>query len=204
MTDLGNIKGVAFGEFLGWYATRYGRPSVEAAVRAVESRHPTGLSVAGGAFGVLSSQWYPAAVVHELVDRLTGERPTTELDEMARDAAGFIMGRTLRGVYRTMFTLFATPERYVRYVDKLWNTHYDSGKVVFHVPGPGVHHVTYVDWASHHRFICRMNMASALPIYDAMGCTNVRYERRRCVSDGAADCENVVRWDAAGAGKSAK
>lgn len=198
MSELGNIKGVAFGEFLGWYAKRYGRLPVEDAVRVVESRHRAGLSVSGATFGVLSSQWYPASVVHELVDRLTGERSPKELDEMARDAAGFIMGRTLRGVYRTMFSLFATPARYVRYVDKLWDTHYDTGKVVFRIPAAGIHHATYVDWASHHPFICRMNMASSLTIYDAMGCENVRYERKRCVSDGAADCENVVRWDAAG------
>jgi hypothetical protein len=195
VTELGRIKGVAFGEFLGWYAKRYGRPAVEGAIYRAAARDADGLVPSGANFGVLASRWYPAELVHELLDRLTRGWPDDELDDIARDAAVHIMGRTLRGVYRTMFSLLATPERYVRYSDKLWGTHYDTGTLVFRVLGPGTHQVTYSNWTSHHPFICRMNMASSLPIFEAMGCKNVRYERQACVSEGAPDCRNLVQWE---------
>jgi len=37
-------------------------------------------------------------------------------------------------------------------------------------------------------------MAAAYPIYEAMGCKNVKSTRIGCVSDGAAKCESVVIW----------
>jgi hypothetical protein len=185
---------VSIGEFLGWYAKRNGRAAVEDAI--YQAKHPDRetLVPSNGSFGILASRWYPAELVHELLDRLTAGRRELELDEMARDAATFIMGRTLHGVYRTMFSLLATPERYVRYSDKLWNTHYDTGTLLFRVPEPGTHYVTYQGWRSHHPFICRMNMASSVPIYSAMGCKNVRHERQSCIADGKPVCRNLVRW----------
>jgi hypothetical protein len=191
---LGRIKGVAFGEFLVWYSRRHGSGSVDQAVAAVELAFNEGLDAARPSFGVLASRWYPAELVHDLLDRLTRGCSPSDLDVMASEAADFIMGRTLKGVYKTIFKLFATPERYLRHADKLWNMHYDTGRLMASAPEPGVHRVMFADWSSHHPFICRMNMAASQPIYTAMGCHHVSYERLRCVSDGAADCENLVRW----------
>jgi hypothetical protein len=202
--ELGKIKGVAFGEFLGWYAKRHGRPVVEDAIYRAPTGDAEGLLPANVNFGVLASRWYSAELVHDLLNRLTRERSDQELEDMARDAAAYIMGRTLRGVYRTMFSLLATPERYVRYSDKLWRTHYDTGTLVFRVLGEGTHQVTYSNWTSHHPFICRMNMASSVPIFEAMGCKNVRYQRQSCISEGAPNCKNLVRWDPKDAPGSAK
>jgi hypothetical protein len=194
VSSLGNIKGVAFREFLAWYEMRRGSTSIARAVADVERRHGAGLVPEGPHFGVLSSRWYDAAVVHDLLDRLTAGCSDEELAQMAEDAASHVMGTMLRGVYRTMFSLFATPERYVRYVDKLWSTSYDTGSVVIQIPEPNVHRVTYAGWTSHHPFICRMNMAAARPIFEAMRCEDVRVRRLSCVSSGAPVCENVVRW----------
>jgi hypothetical protein len=57
-----------------------------------------------------------------------------------------------------------------------------------------VHLKTFVGWNSHHPFSCQLNMAAAKPIYDAMGCKNVRYQRLGCISRGAAKCQLEVSW----------
>jgi hypothetical protein len=90
--------------------------------------------------------------------------------------------------------MFGTPERYVRYINNLWTMHYDTGTITVLAPEPGVHRVVYSGWAGHHPFICRMNMASSLTIYGAMGCKDVKYERIGCVSERGTNCENIVRW----------
>jgi hypothetical protein len=196
LTSLGNIKGMAFREFLAWYEQRHGGAIVEATIRDVESRHHAGLVPEGPYFGVLASRWYPAEVVHDLLDQLTLARSEEELEKMAADAASSVMTHMLRGVYRAMFSLIATPERYVRHAGKLWSTQYDTGESRFTVTGPTEHRVTYVGWTSHHPFICRLNMAAGRPILEAMHCRDVESQRISCVSSGAAKCENLMRWRA--------
>jgi hypothetical protein len=193
LADLGNIKGVAFGEFLSWYGVRFGSQRLLSATRDLHGKYPDVFDLGRATHGILPSRWYPALLVHEVVDRLTAEFSPKELDSMALDAADVIMNKTLRGVYRAIFALIATPERYVKHIDRLWSLHYDSGRPVVLVMNPTTHRVHYEGWRSHHPFICRLNMAAARAIYIAMGCRDVRLERLGCVSDGARYCENVVR-----------
>lgn len=57
----------------------------------------------------------------------------------------------------------------------------------------GVAHTRVVRWASHHPFVCKLNGA-ATPIYEAMGCRDVRHDTIACVSNGDEHCEWLVRW----------
>jgi len=106
------------------------------------------------------------------------------------------MNVTLRGVHKTLFSLLATPDRYARHISKLWSVHYDNGEPLIMTLNPGEHHISFVDWRSHHPFICRLNMAAALPIYTAMGCRDVVWRRVHCKSSGGAHCVAIVTWDA--------
>ncbi len=192
--DLGRIKGVAFGEFLSWYELRRDCDRVRRAVIDVAASYPGQLDPIRPTFGVLASEWYPAEMVHALLDRLIAGHSPEELSAMALDAADHIMQRTLRGVYRTLFQFLATPNRHLRYAGRLWSMHYDNGSIVTRKNSETSHSFTYVSWTSHHPFICSMNMAASRPIYSLMGCQDVMHERIRCVSSGAANCENIVSW----------
>jgi hypothetical protein len=145
-------------------------------------------------FGVLSSRWYAAEVVHAILDEITRHHAPDELGAMAEDAAQAVMNDLLKGVYRSIIGMFVTPDRYSRHGEKLWKLNYDNGEPVFRSLSPTEHHVRYVGWRSHHPFICRINMATSLPLYAAMGCKGVRYRRLSCVSDGAAVCTTSVHW----------
>lgn len=190
----GRIKGAVIREFVLWHEERFGRERLSLAVRELMSRYPEALEPSREAYGLLASVWYPAPLVHSLLDRLTEGATDAELTRIAEDAANVIMGRTLRGVYRTLFTMVASPDRFQRFGHSLWGQHYDTGRNEIERCDATTHRVRYLDWQGHHPFICRMNMASSLPIYEAMGCRDVRYAIQGCVSRGAPHCENVVRW----------
>jgi hypothetical protein len=189
-SPLGHIKGAAFREFVVWYALRFGRREL---LRSLPPSHGL-LDRAANDLGVLANVWYPAELVHELVDGMVVGLKGAELDAIAQDAANQIMNKTLRGVYRALFNLFVTPDRYARHVGKLWSVHYDTGRPVVEQVANNEHLIRYVDWASHHGFICRLNMAAAVPIYTAMGCRDVSWSRVSCRSLQGLQCMTRVRW----------
>jgi len=165
-------------------------------VDAVRKTGSAMLSAERADFGVMQNVWYPAELVHQLLDRLTDGFSEPDLVKLAQDAATHIMGVTLRGVYKTMFSLIATPERYARHIPKLWRVHYDNGDPAVVVRAPNEHRINFLGWRSHHAFACRLNMAAALPIYQAMGCKEVRWQRAHCKSLGGEHCTAIVTWKA--------
>lgn len=165
-------------------------------MQLASARFPGFFDPARATFGVLASQWYPAVVVHTVLDELTRGLSADELQNLARKAADGIMSNTLRGVHRTVFATFVSPARYLRHIETFWRLHYDTGSALVTARTPTEHHVIYRDWTSHHPFACQLNMASALPIYSAMGCHHVAYKILGCVSRGQARCETEISWSA--------
>ena len=194
LSELGRIKGLAFSEFLRWYGERHGRARIVSAIELLQDRYPDAFDVSRPGFGVLASHWYPAELVHALLDRITEGASPADLDDMALEAAQAIMSKTIRGAYRALFALLVSPARYAKYIGKLWNLHYDSGEIIIDKATLGSHRMKYKGWRSHHPFICRMNMAAAFAIYETMGCEGVEVQRLGCISDGDACCENLITW----------
>lgn len=190
----GNIKGAAFAEFLGWYETHRSRAIVLDALAVSEARFPGTFDPSERTFGILTSRWYAAESVHCVLDEIAARHTSRDLEEIATSAAEAIMTKTLRGVYRAMVGAFLTAERFSKHADKLWQLHYDTGHPVFSSPSATEHRIRYEGWQSHHPFICQLNMASARPLYAAMGHARVRYQQVSCVSNGAAYCENSIKW----------
>lgn len=189
-SSLGQIKGAAFREFVVWYAGRFG---VQRLGRSLPPAREL-LNPDAADLGVLPNVWYPAKLVHELLDLLLADKSSEELDRLAQEAADHIMKKTLSSVYRAFFNLFVTPDRYARHIDKLWSLHYDTGRPLIEPVGSNQHRIRYVDWTSHHAFICRLNMSAAVPIYSAMGCREVSWTRIACKSLQGSQCMTQVRW----------
>jgi hypothetical protein len=194
----GHVKGLVLREFLLFCEQHDDRTRVLRALGALDRAYPNVLDPEREGGGVLSSKWYQAELVHVLIDAIMAGRSEAERDALASRAAHSIMKHTLSGVYRFMFSTFATPVLYAKHANKLWQQHYDSGQVLIdNRERQGLSHVAHVKvlrWLSHHDFICRMHSEAAVPIYEAMGCTAVRCERIACLSAGAAQCEWLVHW----------
>jgi hypothetical protein len=187
----GRIKGAAFGELLRWFFEHHpGR--VAAAVERVapgdlrpDPRKP--------GMGILAGSWYPAPEVHALLDALVAGLPRAERTAIARAAARATMDRTLRGLYKLLFDALATPERYARHAQRLWNSYYDGGTLTVTPRGDGADSVVS-DWAAHHPLICEMHVHAAAFIYEAMGKKDVSATRLECVATGASACRFSVSW----------
>lgn len=192
---LGNIKGVAFREFAVWYANNVSRNHVQSVVAALEPLHPNTFDSTRDGYGILATRWYDARLVHTFLDRLVVPGGGHDTDQLTQTAATDIMGRTLSGVYKFLFSTFASPQLYARHANKLWSLHYDTGVVTVEQGREPVATVRYTDWVGHHPLICKLNMGACLPIYSAMGCRNVGWSKKSCTDDGDHSCQMTVRWD---------
>jgi hypothetical protein len=192
--SIGNIKGVAFREFLVWYAGEYGADTLEAAAGVISREHAGVFEPEAETLGVLASKWYPGEMVHALMDELTRGRSVDEKQSMARRGADAVMAATLRGVYRVLFEWMANPARYARHAGKLWTSYYDSGALEIVARTQGSARSVIRDWKTHHPFICDLNREASRAIYQAMGCVDVSCRREACVSQGDALCSFVTRW----------
>ena len=99
------------------------------------------------------------------------------------------------GVYKVLFGWFLTPGRFARLVKMMWKLNYDSGWVENVELGPKGHKGIVHQWASHHPFLCKLNVAVKVAIYRSMGCENVQIEERYCVSDGDDACGSIIVWE---------
>jgi hypothetical protein len=193
-TATGRIKGAAFREFLIWYAAKNGESALGDRANGVDPEWRGSLDPNRAALGVLASEWYPAPLVHALLDALTAHLSQDERAAFAAEAARAIMNRMLRGIYKTLFQLMATPARYQRFGPKLWDAYYDSGTFRIEMPDDKTAVCMVSNWSAHHPFICDLNCAAAPPVYEMMGCKSVRVLRTECVSLGSPRCEFVTNW----------
>ena len=192
---LGRIKGAAFREFIAYYRTTYGAAELKAVVDAIPIARRRELDPSDPVLGVLTSEWYPAELVHALLDEIARGKSEAALRELTINASAAIMRSTLKGLYRMLFEWMATPERYAKYGPKLWSAYYDSGEVTTELMPDGLSAVsTTRNWRSHHALICELNRGAGLAIYDAMGCVDVSNERAQCVSRGDPHCRFITRW----------
>jgi|ERR1041385_957784 hypothetical protein len=192
----GRIKGAAFREFLSFYSLRYGEVSLADVTAKMDPEFHEYVDTSRPVLGVLASEWYPAAVVHSILDALTGHLSGEERTALADAGSRAIMNRMLRGVYKTLFQLMATPRRYQRFGPKLWDAYYDTGIFRVQMPDDLTSVCIITNWAAHHPFICDLNCAAAAPVYEMMGCKGVRVLRTECVSQGSKHCEFVTSWTA--------
>lgn len=190
----GARQGNAFREFLLWYEQDRGQGALLAAFDRLEPALRSELDRDRPALGVLPSVWYPAAVVHPLLDAVTEGAPPAELDRLVREGARHTIDQMMRGVQRIAFSLLVSPARYPRIINTLWRLNYDSGQVRVLVHGPRKHESIVTGWQAHHRLACRLGHASKERMYQVMGCRSVHVRQTACIADGAADCRSVVTW----------
>lgn len=192
--SLGRIKGNAFREFLVWFEERSGKEALDRAWRELPPEHRALLDPNRPALGVLPSSWYAVAAVHSLLDELTAGFTDAERDRFAEQAAAATIGRMMRGLQKTAFSLLVSPRRYPKIINTLWRMSYDTGSVRVVEHSPTCHEGIVSGWAGHHPLICKINHLSKQHMYATMGCKDVRVELTSCLVRGDADCRSFVRW----------
>ncbi len=174
-----------------WLHRRFGPETIARVFGSLPEELRSDLDPSSSSLGALASSWYDARIYHHVFDALLENVPPEEHASLARDAARMVLEHTLRGIYAKLFRLMATPPLYARYVQKIWDMHYDTGEVTIeHLsPSRALHRVQ--GWTGHHPFACVVNRQSGAIVYAMMGMPHVRIEHEKCAWP---ICEAVYSW----------
>lgn len=187
------FKGTTLQHLAPWVRSRFSERAIDEAFRSLPSGLTATLDPTRADFGALPSAWYDARVYMHVFDTLLAGVPEREHRELAKAAAKAILDRTLRGIYKKLFGLMATPSLYARYAQKMWDTHYDTGRVEIVHLSPKVAHHRVIGWTGHHPFVCAMNRQSGAIVYEMMGVGDVTIRDERCAYP--PKCEAVYDWE---------
>ena len=191
---LGKIKGFSIREFVAWYGPERDGEHVRVVIRGLDANDHAHFDLADAALGILPSSWYPAEVIHRVLDGILRGLSPHEIDALAQAGGAATVRSMMKGLYRTVFSLVMSPRRYGRAVQLTWKLNYDSGWFENIEMAPKKHQGVVHEWAGHHPFLCRMNVAAKAAIYEVMDCERVVVERS-CKSDGGTWCGSVITWE---------
>jgi hypothetical protein len=189
------MKGSHVRQFFVWYTEQGGQERTARLLYRVAERYRQLFDPKSADLGILDSTWYPAESIHSLVDGIIDGLTPSERTQLARDGARIAIQATLRGVYRWLFEMMMTPERYVRKAQTLFSRYNEPGVLTKTETAPHTHLTVVRGWTGHHPYMCELLFYSGIAVYEAMGCRNVVGRRLGCVSEGATECSYTVRWD---------
>ena len=188
------IKGSGIQPFFAWYTSQWGQARLAATVGALSAEARACFDPQDPHLGVLPSQWFPAWAAHALLDRLMDGHTAEERQRIAREGAQAIIESTLKGVYRWLFEMMMTPDRYGRSAQKLFSRYYEPGMMTKTPLGDTGHLSIVRDWGGHHPLLCDFLIHTAEYVYSALGCKNVLVRRTACLSAQADHCRFEITW----------
>jgi hypothetical protein len=188
----GRTKGMAWADQIRTFERLHGRDKLLAAVRAMPARWRHGLDEGHATLGVLDGSWYLEVQRNAFFDAITADLGTLQQQTLARAFAKAVMERSLRGLHRMIFSIMATPERFVKHAQSLWAVHHDTGRLRMKQLSPTSIEAAVLDWPTHHPFACMINHYACLVTLEAMGCAEMS-ERRVC-NPAAGECVGVYYW----------
>jgi hypothetical protein len=192
----GKIKGSGIQPFIVWYTSQWGHGRLVAAAERMPPELRAGFDLRDPHLGVLPSQWFAAGPIHTLLDNLLEGHTPEQRQRIAHDGARAIIESTLKGVYRWLFEMMMTPERYGRSAHKLFSRYYEPGTMVKTPLGDRGHLSVVTNWVSHHPLLCDFLIHTAEYVYGGLGCKQVQVRRTACISEGAGDCRFEITWSA--------
>lgn len=187
-------KGAALTSFLEWYAAQAGPAKLDAAIDAIPADFRKHLNRAHRSLGILPATWYPAPMVHALLNAIVKQVGPTEIEGFAERAGRAVIQKLIAGLYAGLFRSMASPALYAKYVPKLWRSYYRMGEIQAEVVDSGETRVRMSEWPGHHPLVCDINRAAAGLIFESMGCSQTESVRAKCVHEGHRYCEVVLTY----------
>lgn len=189
------IKGGAIREFFTWYERRFGADHVRAMAARVPEDLRGLLDPDEPIVKILPASWYPASLVHAMLDAIAEERSQVELERLAKEASRDLVKNGMNSVYRFVLAKLVSPEMYARMIPRLWHQLHTTGERKLEIVAEGEAKSTIARWPGHHPTLCALTNELMCAIFEAMDCKNVRWERVRCITrDGGDECVSTVTW----------
>ena len=114
---------------------------------------------------------------------------------MAQRASARVVARVHQGIYRFIFRNVATPERYAKHIQRLWNMLHSTGTRRIVLASDHSADSFVEDWAGHHPLLCTVTVHTMVGIFQVMGLNTVRATQLECVARGGARCHTRLQWD---------
>ncbi len=195
LVDTGpRIKGAGIQPFLRWYSVTWGADRLRRHAERVPPELQPLIDRRDASLGILGSSWYPAPLVHAVLDSIEADHTPEERSAIVRDGARVIIESTLYGVYRWLFETMMTPERYARKSGALFSRYYEPGVMTKSDLGPTGHLTLIEGWAAHHPVLCDFIPHTATYIYGVLGCQELEVRRTACLATGSSDCRFEITW----------
>jgi hypothetical protein len=190
----GRVKGTALRAGLTWFVDAYGAP---AAARIGEWASPEAHATfrfSDTALGVMPSGWYDTQLVGELLIAMERAASPAEPEAFESRLAEAIARDNVKGVYRSLFRLVASPTLLEANAQRVWRTYVDEGTLTVHVRAPGSFEARVRGWSRHHAAVCRLLRPLLEHLLRAVGYTALTVDRTGCVLDGASQCSFDGSW----------
>ncbi len=190
----GRVKGTAVRAGLAWFNDSYGGPATaRVGELASEELHAT-LRFGDPALGIMPSGWYDTQMIGELLIAMERAVSPADPDAFIARLAEAIARDNVKGVYRSLFRLVASPSLLEANAQRVWRTYVDEGTLSVHLLSPISFDARVRGWSRHHIAVCRLLRPLLEHLLRAIGYTALVVERTECVSDGASQCSFEGSW----------
>lgn len=191
------LKGAAIREFFAWYEGKFGIENVRAMARRVEPAElRTLLDPDDPIVRFLPSSWYPARLVHAMLDIAMEGRTELEIERFMRDSTRHVVKNGMGSVYRSLLSKLGSPQIYARMIPRMWRQLHDTGERSVVIDEEGHATSTVAHWAGHHPVLCTLSTALMCAIFEEMGKKNLKWTCVHCIGHAKSGdtCVYEVTW----------
>lgn len=184
---MARVKGSTVTARLQYLESKFGRDAKTRIVASLKPEHRRVLED-----GVLPHQWVPFELFVDLnveIDRVHGNGDLALCEEMGAHGAE----ANLPTLYRVFYKL-GTPMFIFRKAARLWEVHYDSGRLVPLQEGPTTVRLKIIDFETPHRSHCLSVLGWATRSIELSGAKVTERSEARCRTRGDNACELVATW----------
>jgi serine/threonine protein kinase len=190
----GRIKGTAVRAGLAWFGNTYGGLALQQVGEVASAEVHAALRVGDPLFGIMPSGWYDTQAIGELLYALESVAAPAEPEAFVSRLAEAVAHDNVRGVYRALFRLVASPALFEANAQRVWRTYVDEGSLTVHVRSPASFEARIRGWSRHHAAVCRILRPMLEHMLRAVGYTALVVERTECVGEGATQCSFAGNW----------
>jgi hypothetical protein len=182
-----NVKGSTLSSRLLWVSLHHGEEGLERLNKSLSPAARAALTVP-----LNKAKWYPFELFVELIeviDRVFGKGDMS----LARQLGRFTADANLKTVYK-LFYMVGTPKWIIDRAARLWDLHYDSGRlVIMRYPG-NESEARIVGFSTPHRAHCQSVWGWCERSLELSGAKEVKGVEVRCRAQGDDECAYHLTW----------
>lgn len=190
----GRIKGTAVRAGLAWFIDAYGAPAAARVGELASEELRATLRFGDPALGVMPSGWYDTHLVGELLVAMQRAVCPAEPEAFVSRLAEAIARDNVKGVYRSLFKLVASPSLLEANAQRVWRTYLDEGTMAVQLVSAWSFEARVRGWSRHDVTVCRMLRPMLEHLLRAVGYTGLVVDRTECVAEGSSQCTFEGSW----------